>query len=70
MNSYSEVRRVRAVMSAAAGHDVRRLIAMINQRRPKAAGRIIDPGTDAERCDVPNRTAQRSGSEGSHPAIR
>jgi len=48
MDSYSEVRRVRAAMSEAAGHDVRRLIAMINQRRPQSEGRIIDPGTEAE----------------------
>jgi hypothetical protein len=48
MNSYSEVRRVRAEMSEAAGHDIRRLIVAINQRRAQAAGRIIDPGTKAE----------------------
>ena len=48
MSSYGEVRRVRAEMSAATGHDVRKLIAQINQRRPEAASRIIDPGTEAE----------------------
>jgi hypothetical protein len=53
MDSYSEVRRVRAAMSAAAGHDVRRLIATINQRRPNVAARMIDPGTESERCDAP-----------------
>ena len=52
MDSYSEVRRVRAAMSAAAGHDVRRLIATINQRRKDAAARMIDPGKEAEQCDV------------------
>ena len=59
MNSYSEVRRVRTVMSEAAGHDVRRLIAAINQRRPQSASRIIDPGTEAEQCDAPERPASR-----------
>ena len=58
MNSYGEVRRVRAAMSAAAGHDVRRLIATINQRRSKSAKRIIDPGTEAEQCDSPEPGAK------------
>ncbi len=52
MNSYSEVRRVRHAMSAAAGHDIRKLIAMINERRSEVAHRIIDPGTKAEQCDA------------------
>ncbi len=52
MDSYSEVRRVRHAMSAAAGHDVRKLIAMINERRSEVAHRIIDPGTKAEQCDA------------------
>ena len=52
MDSYSEVRRVRKAMSEAAGHDIRKLIAMINQRRPEVVSRIIDPGTKAEQCDA------------------
>jgi len=52
MNSYSEVRRVRKAMSQAAGHDIRKLIAMINERRPEVISRIIDPGTKAEQCDA------------------
>lgn len=52
MNSYSEVRRVRAAMSAAAGHDVRRLIEAINKRRPQSSARIIDPGTEAETAEA------------------
>lgn len=52
MDSYSEVRRVRKAMSEAAGHDIRKLIAMINQRRPEVISRIIDPGTKAEQCDA------------------
>jgi hypothetical protein len=51
MDSYSEVRRVRHEMSAAAGHDIRKLIAMINLRRKDVVDRIIDPGTQAEQCD-------------------
>ena len=51
MDSYSEVRRVRHEMSAAAGHDIRKLMAVINERRAEAAHRIIDPGTKAEQCD-------------------
>jgi len=39
-------------MSAAAGHDIRKLIAMINERRSEVAHRIIDPGTKAEQCDA------------------
>ncbi|QDU87089.1 hypothetical protein Pla175_04440 [Pirellulimonas nuda] len=57
MNSYSEVRRVRHAMSAAAGHDIRRLIAEINARRSEASHRIIDPGTKAEQCDAPDAAA-------------
>ena len=52
MDSYSEVRRVRKAMSEAAGHDIRKLIALINQRRPEVVSRIIDPGTNAEQCDA------------------
>lgn len=48
MNSLSEVRRVRHEMSKAAGHDVRRLIAKINESRAKVAARIISPGAAAE----------------------
>ncbi len=53
MDSYSEVRRVRAAMSKAVGHDIRSLIAALNKRRAQAAARIIDPGTGAEQCDAP-----------------
>ena len=67
MNSYSEVRRVRAAMSKEAGHDVRRLIATINERRSQAAARIIDPGTDAERCGEEKRSAVRDLNEESFP---
>jgi len=70
MDSYSEVRRVRAAMSDATGHDVRRLIALINERRPQAAARIIDPGTKAEQCDAPDRPAARLASGGPTPAAR
>lgn len=63
MNSYSEVRRVRHAMSAAAGHDIRKLIAMINERRSEVADRIIDPGTKAEQCDA-RRAADSAASDG------
>lgn len=59
MNSYSEVRRVRSAMSDAAGHDIRVLIAKINERRPQAVARIIDPGTEAEQCDAPSEPRMR-----------
>ena len=68
MNSYSEVRRVRAAMSKEAGHDVRRLIATINERRPQSAARIIDPGTEAERCEAAERPADRVVNEETLPA--
>jgi len=78
MNSYSEVRRVRAAMSEAAGHDVRRLIATINQRRPQSVARIIDPGTEAEQSAAPasstalpdrgQSTPTAAGGEPSHLA--
>lgn len=55
MDSYNEIRRVREQMSEAVGHDIRRLIATINERRDKVASRIIDPGTKAEQC-VARRT--------------
>jgi len=63
MNSYSEVRRVRHAMSAAVGHDIRKLIAMINERRSEVAHRIIDPGTKAEQCDT-HRAADSAVSNG------
>jgi len=55
MDSYNEVRRVRHQMSEAAGHDIRKLIAAINERRDRVASRIIDPGTKAEQTDGPER---------------
>ena len=70
MNSYSEVRRVRAAMSEAVGHDVRSLIAKINKRRPQSAERIIDPGTEAEQCDAPQRPAARFANGESTQAAR
>jgi hypothetical protein len=70
MNSYSEVRRVRAAMSQAVDHDVRRLIAAINERRPRSVERIIDPGTKAEQCDAPERLPARIADGDSTPAAR
>ena len=70
MDSYSEVRRVRAAMSAAIGHDVRALIAKINERRCKVASRVIDPGTDAEQCHAPERPKTSVTSGESTPAAR
>ena len=63
MDSYSEVRRVRQQMSDAAAHDIRKLIATINERRGNVASRIIDPGTKAEQCDARERpvAAESSG---------
>lgn len=58
MDSYNEVRRVRHQMSEAAGHDIRKLIATINERRDRVASRIIDPGTKAEQTDGPERRVQ------------
>jgi len=55
MDSYSEVRRVRKELSSAAGHDVRKLAAMFNDRRTQVADRIIDPGTKAEQTDARER---------------
>lgn len=51
MDSYTEVRRVRERMSQEAGHDTRKLIDFINERRSAVAARIIDPGTKAEQTD-------------------
>ena len=70
MDSYSEVRRVRAAMSEATGHDVRALIAIINERRPRSAARIIDPGTEAEQCDAPARPTTRLANGESVPPAR
>ncbi|NOY40796.1 MAG: hypothetical protein GXP26_03025 [Planctomycetes bacterium] len=67
MDSYSEVRRVRTAMSKAAGHDIRCLIAKINERRPQAAGRIVDPGTKAEQSNA-CRTVGDAFSGGESPA--
>ena len=70
MDSFSEVRRVRKLMSEAAGHDIRKLAAMFNARRVEVVDRIIDPGTRAEQCDA-HGAADRAGSDGeSSPAAR
>jgi hypothetical protein len=52
MDSYTEVRRVRNVMSESVGHDVRKLAALFNERRSQVADRIVDPGTKAEQCNA------------------
>ena len=59
MDSYSEVRRIRQQMSEAVGHDVRKLIAAINERRNSVASRIIDPGTRAEQTDAGETAASQ-----------
>ncbi len=43
-SNYDEIRRVRHEMSAAAGHDVHKLIAAINKLREQHADKIIAPG--------------------------
>ncbi|MFO7905704.1 MAG: hypothetical protein ACQESR_07245 [Planctomycetota bacterium] len=50
MDSYSEVRRVRKAMSDAAGHHVRKLAAMFNERRTQVVDRIVDPGSRKQTC--------------------
>lgn len=70
MDSYGEVRRVRHAMSEAAGHDIRRLAAMFNERRAEVADRIIDPGTKAEQCDAAGAAASAVSSGKSSPAAR
>lgn len=70
MNSYSEVRRVRREMSAKARHNIRTLIASINDRWPDEASRTIDPGTKAEQSDA-HGAADRAVPDGeSTPAAR
>ena len=63
MDSYSEVRRVRKAMSSAAGHDVRKLAAMFNDRRAQVADRIIDPGSKAEQTEIKGSGVFTLGSE-------
>ena len=70
MDSYSEVRRVRKAMSEAAGHDIRKLAAMFNERRAEVADRIIDPGTEAEQCDAHGAAESAVASDSSSPAAR
>ena len=70
MDSYSEVRRVRKAMSQAAGHDIRKLIAMINERRSEVADRLFDPGTKAEQCDAHGAADSAVSNGESSPAAR
>ncbi|NOY29155.1 MAG: hypothetical protein GXP28_02955 [Planctomycetes bacterium] len=70
MDSYSEVRRVRKQMSERAGHDIRTLIASINERWPKDASLAIDPGTKAEQCDAHGTADHTVSNEKSSPAAR
>lgn len=51
MSSFGGVRKVRREMSAAVGHDVRKLIAQLNARRDEVRPRIITPNARAETCD-------------------
>ncbi len=70
MDSYSEVRRVRKLMSERAGHDIRKLIASINERWLGDATETIDPGTMAEQCDAPKPPIVGVANASSAPATR
>ncbi|MEZ6061497.1 MAG: hypothetical protein R3C19_14220 [Planctomycetaceae bacterium] len=70
MDSYNEVRRVRKEMSAQAGHNIRTLIAAINNRWPDEASRAIDPGTKAEQCETPGVADSAVSIGKSSPAAR
>jgi hypothetical protein len=52
MDSYSEVRRVRSEMSKRVGHNIRALIASINNQWPDDVSHAVDFGTKAEQCDA------------------
>ena len=54
-SNYEEIRRVRHEMSAKCGHDIRKLVDMINDMTREHASRIISPGRAAETCYQPNR---------------
>ena len=70
MDSYTEVRRVRKEMSERAGHDVRALIASINDKWPDEAAHAIDPGTKAEQCESTERSKTSSVNGETFPARR
>ncbi|MFT5524588.1 MAG: hypothetical protein ACI9G1_003404 [Pirellulaceae bacterium] len=70
MDSFDEVRRVRKEMSERAGHDIRTLIASINNRWPDDASRAIDPGTKAEQCDARGAADNAISSGESSPPAR
>ena len=53
-SNYDEIRRVRHEMSAQCGHDIRKLVDMINDLTKDQAKRIISPGSAAETCYQPN----------------
>jgi hypothetical protein len=53
-SNYEEIRRVRHEMSAQSGHDIRKLVEMINDMTKDQASRIISPGRSAETCYQPN----------------
>ncbi len=57
-------------MSVAAGHDIRKLAAMLNERRVEVADRIIDPGTEAEQCDAHGAAESAVAGGRSSPAAR
>lgn len=68
MSSLGEVRKVRHAMSAAAGHDVRKLIAQLNARREDVRARIIASRACAEICDrshAPETTTRAADAKGS-----
>ncbi len=68
-SNYDEIRRVRHEMSAAAGHDVHKLIAAINQLRDQHADKIIAPGKAAEQCDAPKPPITPTSHGSSTPAV-
>ena len=56
-SNYEEIRRVRHEMSAQCGHDIRKLVDMINDMTKQHANRVISPGRAAETCHQPNLPA-------------
>lgn len=70
MDSYSEVRRVRSEMSKRVGHDIRALIASINDRWPDDVSHAVDFGTKAEQCDARGAADHAASSGESTASVR
>lgn len=69
-NNFAELRRVRSEMSAAAGHDIRKFIELLEPFRRKYAANLVNHGAEAESPAIVSAPVAPLASESSNSPVR